>query len=281
MRFVGKSHVRRIVLLSPSSEESIGTFRNVDCEANRYSRLLGRMQRLRGALYLNDGAIDRSELLPDGRHRQAVDYESWHVLVVDESEEVLGCARYRPCSQDVQFRALNVSRSELAQSDSWRVKLHQAIQREIWNARERNLGFAEVGGWALHPTLRCSSEALRIALSTWALAQALGGCIGITTATLRHSSALILRKLGGSDLFIDGSQTPRYFDSRYGCDMEILRFDSSQPNPRYRSSIEELQCTLLRAQVVTSDEYGLVAAQAASARAAEFSSSLQLVPQLA
>jgi len=34
---------------------------------------------------------------------------------------------------------------------------------------------------------------------------------------------------------------PRYYDPRYDCQMEILRFDSARPNPRFEPWIEELK----------------------------------------
>jgi hypothetical protein len=74
--------------------------------------------------------------------------------------------------------------------------------------------------------MRHSADALRIALGTYGLANLLGGCLGIATATMRHSSASILRRLGGQSLQGLGEELPRYFDARYGCEMEILRFDS-------------------------------------------------------
>lgn len=83
-------------------------------------------------------------------------------------------------------------------------------------------------------------HAFETAVSTYALTAGLGGCLGITTATVRHCSSLILRRLGGQSLELAGLPLPSYFDPTYGCEMEILRFDSRAPNRRYSASIERM-----------------------------------------
>src|SRR6185437_8001354 len=93
-------------------------------------------------------------------------------------------------------------------------------------------------------------EALRIALATYGLARAMGGCIGITTATRRHCSSEILRRIGGQSLRGNGGELPPYFDPQYGCEMEVLRFDSMQANPRFESWINDLCSAWLTAPVI-------------------------------
>src|SRR5581483_10499492 len=161
------------------------------------------------------------------------DDDSWHLLAVAPDGVVHGCARYRGYREPVAFSDLGVSRSAMAICDKWGIKLRHAIESDVAEAQRRGITYVEVGGWALTPELRCSTEALRIALATWGLARVLGGCVGVTTATRRHCSASILRKIGGRSLEIDGQELPHYFDPGYGCDMEILRFDSDAPNPRF------------------------------------------------
>jgi hypothetical protein len=82
------------------------------------------------------------------------------------------------------------------------------------------------------------------------MARLLGGCIGVTTATERHCSASILRRIGGQPLMTQGIEIPRYFDSRFDCEMEILRFDSARPNPRFERWIEELKSYLSGVPVI-------------------------------
>jgi hypothetical protein len=84
----------------------------------------------------------------------------------------------------------------------------------------------------------------------FSLARLLGGCIGVTTATRRHCSASILRRIGGQTLHANGVGIPPYFDPRYDCEMEILRFDSTTPNPRFERWIEELKYHLSAVPVI-------------------------------
>ena len=49
---------RSFVLLAPNRRAVPARFHSVDVSPNRYQRLLGDMQRLRGRIYLEDGAIE-------------------------------------------------------------------------------------------------------------------------------------------------------------------------------------------------------------------------------
>ena len=79
-----------------------------------------------------------------------------------------------------------------------------------------------------------------LALAGYSLGRICGGCLGITTATVRHCSSSILRRLGGAPLAA-GGRVPRYFDPRYDCEMEILRFDSRYPGQEVPGLIRMLQ----------------------------------------
>ena len=142
-------------------------------------------------------------------------------------------------------------------SREWGVALRKAVESDIALARKRSIDFVEVGGWALAPEYRCSAEALRIALATYSLARILGGCIGIGTVTHRHGSSSVLRRIGGRPLSSKGIELPTYFDPQYGCDMEVLRFDSSLPNPRFESWITDLGNHLQCVPVIRRENSGL------------------------
>ena len=79
----------------------------------------------------------------------------------------------------------------------------------------------------------------------------LGGCVGVATATVRNSSSSILRRIGGGALEIGGEKLPAYYDPQYKCQMEIVRFTSSSPNPRYWRWIDQISATLLNVPVLT------------------------------
>src|SRR5258708_5426990 len=232
---------RKLVLLAPEAAAMPDNFGSVEHDAKLYDRLLANMQRLRGATYLEDGAVSQDELTADGRHVSPADEQAWHVLSVDPSGNVRGCARYLSHGNRVSFSDLVVINSALAGHPVWGNKLRQAIETDISLARRRRISYVEVGGWALHRTARCTREALRIALATYALSRNLGGCIGISTVTVRHCSAAILQKIGGRVLEFAGAALPLYYDPQYRCEMAMLRFDSNETNPRYESCMEELR----------------------------------------
>jgi hypothetical protein len=216
---------------------------------------MSQMQRLRGAVYLRDGAVTQSELLADGRHRQLIDDTSWHVLVIDKKGRVCGGARCNESPNHIAFSRLGIARSGMAQSDVWGMKLREAVEADLRLARARDVSYVEFGGWALTEELRCSTEGLRIALAMYGLAQNLGGCIGVSNATRRHRSSSILRRIGGLPLIADGVELPAYYDSQYTCEMEILRFDSAAPNPRYEPWIGEIRAHLLTTPVIRSQNH--------------------------
>jgi len=201
------------------------------------------MQKLRGRLYLEDGAI-KPEQLTDGRHRLDIDEESWHLLVLDQEDQVCGCARYREFAGETGFASLGVASSALAQCCEWGRRVALAVEAEIALARRLRVPYVEVGGWALAREIRGTTEALRMVLATYGLSQGLGGCVGVSTATRRNCSASILRRLGGRSLEQNGAEFPTYYDPAYDCEMEILRFYSWAPNPRYTMWIEAIKSEL-------------------------------------
>jgi hypothetical protein len=242
---------QQLVLLAPEYSRIPTTFLDVGIDYDRHQELLAEMQRMRGRLYLHDGAIEPWELSTDGRHQTPADEESWHLLALDSDGHVCGCARYREHCPADPYSKLSVAASPLANSSIWESHLYSAVSSEIALARSLDFAFVEVGGWALTDEFRSSPEAIKIALSAYSLARTLGGCIGITTATVRHSSASILRRIGGQMLQSGGVEIPTYFDPRYKCQMVILRFDSSAPNPRYSMWVDELEACLPFTQVLS------------------------------
>jgi hypothetical protein len=225
---------------------------NSHANVNRYEDLLADVQRFRGRIYLADGALRPTDLDNSGRHRLDADRFSWHVVALDGHGKVCGCSRYRIHRRDADFSELGVSRAALAESAEWRGRLVESVEHLRNLARQRGIDFVEVGGWAISEELRRTTEAIRIALGTYALANMLGGCIGITTATVRHHSGTVLRKIGGSSLTDNNSaEIPLYFDKQYDCEMQILKFESAAPNPKVVPWIDQLRNDLQNVEVVT------------------------------
>ena len=229
----------RLVLLAPDSSV-VEKFRNASVDSRRHGQLVREMQALRGSVYLQDGAIRPDQLSADGLHETAEDERSWHLLTVDKDQRVTGCAWYLEHDGPVGVDHLRVRHTPLARS-GWRQKMWRGVEAELRRARQAGLRYVEVGGWAVAPESRCTSEGLVLALAGYSLGRIRGGCLGITTATVRHCSSSILRRLGGAPLASGESQVPRYFDPRYDCEMEILRFDSRHPGRKYAGLIKMLQ----------------------------------------
>lgn len=213
------------------------------------------MQRFRGEVYLADGAIQADELV-EGRHQVSIDQHSWHILSVDSQGSICACLRFRhlAAKNSGGFDDLWV-RHGLSRSPTLYQKFRKAVEVEMIRARQLKLGFGEVGGWAVAERHRWTIEPLRIILASAALGELLGGCAGVATATCRHHSAGILRKIGLTTLQGEGAELPPYYDPRHGCQMELLRFDTRFPNPRYRLSIRELAVALADSLVICRDTW--------------------------
>jgi hypothetical protein len=232
---------RKLLLLAPAGAhvpESLNRDQ-MSCNPRRYEDYLDEVQRLRGRIYLEDGAIHESQLV-DGRHVVESDCASWHLLVLDHDGKTCGCVRYRDHGGPVEFSELTAARSSLASCPEWGGRMRAAVEDELLLSDALELPFVEIGGWALDPAIRGTVEALRMVLGAYAFSREFGGAVGLATATVRHSSASILRRIGGQPLEHDGETVPAYADRQYNCRMELLRFHSWALNPRYDPWIEQM-----------------------------------------
>lgn len=242
---------RRHVVLAPRSAKIPGAFGNVANSPNDHDRMLSEIQRLRGRIYLREGAIQPSQLTADGRDACPVDHLAWHLLTLDQDGSVGGCVRMLVHPRQASFENLIVSHSTLAKCPERGLALRSAVGSEIVDARSAGSTVVEVGGWVLTETMRCSTEAVRLALGVWAWGRLLGGAVGIATATVRNHSARILGRIGGRPLRHCGEPIPQYFEPKYGCDIQILRFDSNSYNGRYAPIVESLCGELTRSPVLS------------------------------
>ncbi len=185
-----------------------------------------------------------------------MDDRSWHVASLNPQGRICACLRYLDESWAIDFDQLWVRHVAQA-SPLMGLDLRLAVDRQMAEARQTKLAFGEVGGWAVAEDRRDTLEALRIILVTFGLLELLGGCTGVATATFRHGSATILRRLGLGSLYAGGRELAPYFDPRYGCKMEVLRFDSRFPNPRYREWIAELALLLTTSPVICAVPQGI------------------------
>ena len=238
---------QRLVVLAPGAARVPEFFRNVPASTTFYDDLLQELQRLRGSVYLEDGAVSAHQLV-DGRHQTPEDERAWHLAILHR-DRISACVWYLEHRHPKSLEQLRVRDCPLAQSPAGDM-MRRAIQGELGRARREQLHYAELGGWAVAPAYRHTGEGLLLALAAYSLGRAFGGALGLTTATVRHASSAILRRLGGASLEVDGRAVPAYFDRRYGCDMELLRFDSRYPNPRYGPIIDLLKDQLAAVPVI-------------------------------
>jgi hypothetical protein len=243
-----------IVLLPPVGSRVPQVFRRATSNLGAYRSILSQVQRFRGRIYLEDEAISPEELTRDGRHILPIDERSWHVISIEKSGEISGCLRFLEESTAHRFDELWLRGAAVAHCPLSGAKVQRAIEYEMARARQERIRFGEVGGWAISKERRCGLEALRIVLSTYALLQLLGGCVGMATATVRHGSSAILRKFGLASLCADDGPVAPYYDPQYACQMEMLRFDSRRANSRFMGWIEELTDHLTTAMVIGSYE---------------------------
>jgi len=240
----------QFAVLPPAGAKIPSIFRNVRVNNWRHDELLAQMQRLRGKSYLEDGAIRPDDLTGDGRHTMSVDQESWHVLSLDSCGRVVGCLRYLEERSARNFEDLWVRHSALARCPVSGRRFRRAVETTMRAASQMRIGFGEVGGWAVEKDRRLTLEPLRILLATYGLLQLLGSATGVATATARHGSSAILRKIGLTSLQAEGEELGPYYDPQYGCQMEVLQFDSRFPNPKYRERVMELSAFLSGAPLV-------------------------------
>lgn len=242
----------RFQILAPANAtgQAFGRFKK---NQHLHRQLLDDAQRLRGRVYLKDGAIQPAELDSDGRFHMRADESSWHLLLVEGARNVIGCARYLVHRNDVPFHKLRISHSALAKDFVSGPKVRAAVERDLAIAREKRFSYVEIGGWALAEEWRGSRAALEILVGSYALASLWGGCLGVCTATVRHGSSSMLRRIGGTGLTHENQELPAYEDPQYNCLMELLRFDYRTPASRFAPLIAQMKSALAETVAVTPD----------------------------
>jgi hypothetical protein len=241
----------RIVFVAPSIGAVPDLFRDVVVDASQHRQLVRDVQRMRGGIYLKDGAIQEQQLTPDGLHQTEEDETAWHMLLLDKGRRVSACASYLEHESSVAFNQLRARNTPLAHQPEWRPKLVEAIELDLARARGDGLHYVELGGWAVTQECRGTAAPLALVLAIYGFSRRATGAMGMTTATFRHCSATILKRLGGARFEAGGTTLPPYYDARYRCLMEMIRFDSRRPNPKYVDLIDQARDTLSAITVVT------------------------------
>lgn len=244
----------RLVILPPPDQAVPESLKRLTVNAAQRSELLRDIQRLRGRIYVQDGAVQTHELTEDGRHETPEDEKSWHIVMLDrQNGQPSACLWYLEHLCATSIKDLRIHNSPPAVDPEQGAALRASVVDQIAEARADGIPYTEVGGWATDRFDRCSPDGLLLILATYGLSRMVsGGALGVTTATIRHSSAAILKRLGLSYFPVGKSRVPPYFDPRYQCQMELLRFDTRAANPRFETHIDQLIEQLADSRVVAS-----------------------------
>lgn len=250
----------QVQLLAPAQVGPIVSNTSVATDAEMHGHYLSSLQRLRARTYLEDGAIDPRQVDSSGRFWMDGDEDSWHFLLVDEAQQAVACIRLFLHENTTQFEKLRLRHSGIAKDPQWSTKLRAAVEEDLAEARRASIGYAELGGWAIAPEHRCTKAALVTLVASYAWGQMVGGCLSSCTATVRHGSAKILRRIGGKSYLFSGEAIPPYTDPQYGCLMEILRFDSRDIDHRFEKLVAETRekleaSTIIRPSLSTAEEF--------------------------
>ena len=206
-----------------------------------HHRRLEQIQRLRGRVYVEDGALHPSLLDTDGKHLTAFDHDHWHILVTDEQDEVCACFLLIRYPEDARFEDLKLYELIDRMSPALRPIYEASVRAFMSEASGQNLGFGEVAAWAVRGDVRNRPSSLMFSFAAWALYQLLGESLVVGAPTTRHNAATILRRIGGFPLRFSGFPLQRFYDDRYGCDMEIIGFNSCEPLLKYSPIILEIR----------------------------------------
>jgi hypothetical protein len=240
----------RVQLLAPAKAGRLISGTVISEDAERHRHYLSSLQRLRARSYLEDGAIEPWQMDDHGRLWMEGDEASWHFLLTDEQDRTIACVRFLLHTNSVKFEQLRLTHSSIAKDPRWSGQLRAAVESDLAEARRARIRYAELGGWAIAAEHRCTKAALETLLASYAWGQMVGGCLSSCTATVRHRSAMILRRIGGESLCFNGETIPPYADPQYGCSMEILRFDSRVVDGRFAKLVEQMRDKLQASTVI-------------------------------
>jgi hypothetical protein len=237
---------RRLLVLPPRGLGAPAGLNSNYIQGTDYARSISDIQRFREAVYVRDRVLSVSTLDSCSHDQAGSDYKSWHFVIATGAGEICGCIRmqFYPPTADLSTLHLHAC---LSRAPADRVEhLHAGVQSFRQTAYNAGLRFGEVGGWAVSEEFRRSSTSILLPITVWAMCRILGDASILATATTRHQSAAILQRIGGFVLPYNGIPVDGYFDSYFGCEMEILGFDSRQPSAKYAELVAETRRFMVR-----------------------------------
>ena len=229
-----------LMVLPPFESASAPSFCESVPRLDEYEKLLSSIQQLRGKVYVAEGALEPSMLDFNGRHIDPFDRRSWHVLMRTPDGQVGGALRVTIHRAGCGVSDLAASSCPLFVDPEWKWRSNRILLTFLRRACDAGLHVAETGGWALEEGLRGGRKGALLALSGWAITRLAGGAKGLGIVTTRCGASRLTKYLGGSELRDELGCVPPYFDWRYGCQMEVLEFDSHRVNPIFEALVKAL-----------------------------------------
>ncbi len=208
------------------------------------------IQRVRGQIYFEDGAIPETALDAQGRYGTEGDFDHWHVVVSDSTNNICGCVRLRLLSPDRDLSELHLYQVLARLPEDQKGRYLRAADAHRRKALEDNVSFGEVSALALSKQFRRSSAGITLAVACWSLYRLLGNATPIGTSTLRHGWAERLQGLGGFPLKCGNDPLPPFYDDYFRCEMLLLGFDSRKIAPECEPLAEEILSHLLDSTIV-------------------------------
>lgn len=206
---------------------------------------ISEVQRFRGRVYVADSAIPASALDEKGRHSQDFDFENYHLCLRDRERRIRGCFRLRLYDPTPEIRDLKLHELIERMPSALAVLCYGALASVFELSWQERVRIGEVGGWAVDEELRHHRASTLLPFAAWSLYQIIGNAIVLASATTRHHSSAILKRIGGFALRHRDEQLPGFIDDFHGCEMELLGFDSRRPHPKYEKLVAELKELLL------------------------------------
>ncbi len=217
---------------------------------------LGSLRQLRARAYFQDGAIQPCHLNAQSGYPMPDDERCWHFLLVDGHDQTIGCARYLVHPPEATYEQFRMAQSSLAQDPHWGTRLRQTAEATLQRARDEQVRYVELGGWALAEEYRNTKASLEIIVAPYLWAEMVGPCLFSCKATVRDRASSVLRRVGAQSLTHCGEPFPAYFDPQYNCTMEWLGFDSRQVHPRFDLLLDEMRRKIAQSPVLQPSHEG-------------------------
>jgi len=247
----------RIIFLAPPGTKP--GFGSTKVDPERWRSLLFGACKVRGSAYLEDGAIQQHDLHSDGSFRLPMDDNSWHVLMVDDDDQVTATLRATVLPLDSRKRkgklphvGASLGRAE---SDQFRPRFKAELFLSTLGlvfGSERTQ-FMVVGGWASDRHSAPPSAGAELALSVWAFSRHTEVAGALCVASERHDAHGQLVRTGAVPIRAIGSQD-MYFDSAYGCRVGLLGFRVFQERRAVRRFVDQLATKIAGCEIVMFSE---------------------------